>query len=132
MIINKQNKYPVLLLTSGENTKYEDFLDPRTWSIKNGVLFGEMSGLLGLSAMAEAVTRNPLQLEMVRKHQQIIFVWTDDQNDKDIQASQAAWSQRCHLRPHGPEQRQDHQGEHLCLHGYKQGQYEQWSLQQWV
>ena len=38
----------------------------------------------GLSAMAEAVTRNPLQLEMVRKHQQIIFVWTDDQNDKDI------------------------------------------------
>jgi len=84
MIINKQNKYPVLLLTAGENTKYEDFLDPRTWSIKNGVLFGEMSGLLGLSAMAEAVTRNPLQLEMVRKHQQIIFVWTDDQNDKDI------------------------------------------------
>merc|ERR1719168_262353 len=72
MIINKQNKYPVLLLTAGENTKYEDFLDPRTWSIKNGVLFGEMSGLLGLSAMAEAVTRNPLQLEMVRKHQQII------------------------------------------------------------
>ena len=46
-IINKQNKYPVLLLTQGVNSKYEDFMDPRTWSIRNGVWFAEMSGLLG-------------------------------------------------------------------------------------
>jgi len=83
MIINKQNKYPVLLLTAGENSKYDDFKDPRTWSIKNGVLFGEMSGLLGLSAMAEAVTKDVSQLEMIHKYNQIIFVWTDEQNDKD-------------------------------------------------
>jgi len=83
MIINKQNKYPVLLLTQGENSKYEDFKDPRTWSIKNGVLFGEMCGLLGLSAMAEAVTKDVSQLEMIHKYNQIIFVWTDEQNDKD-------------------------------------------------
>ena len=99
-IINKQNKYPVLLLTAGENSKYDDFKDPRTWSIKNGVLFGEMSGLLGkffpfsslliiyminsgLSAMAEAVTKDVSQLEMIHKYNQIIFVWTDEQNDKD-------------------------------------------------
>ena len=46
-IINKQNKYPVLLLTQGENSGYEEYQDPRTWSINNGVLFAEMSGLLG-------------------------------------------------------------------------------------
>ena len=73
-IINKQNKYPVLLLTQGENTKYDDFMDPRTWSIRNGVLFAEMSGLLGLSAMAESVMRSPDQLEMVKQYQQVIFV----------------------------------------------------------
>ena len=33
--------------------------------------------------MAEAVMRSPSQLEMVRKYQQIIFVWTDEQNDKE-------------------------------------------------
>lgn len=83
MIINKQNKYPVLLLTAGKNDKYDYFMDPRTWTIGNGVLFAEMSGLLGLSAMAEAVMRDPSQLEMVRRHGQIIFTWTDEKNDKD-------------------------------------------------
>ena len=58
-IINKQNKYPVLLLTQGENSGYEEYQDPRTWSINNGVLFAEMSGLLGLSVRAEAVLKNP-------------------------------------------------------------------------
>ena len=81
-IINKQNKYPVLLLTAGQNDKYDDFMDPRTWTIRNGVLFACMSGLLGLSAMAEAVMRDPSQLEMVRSYGQIIFTWTDEKNDK--------------------------------------------------
>jgi len=83
MIINKQNKYPVLLLTQGENSGYEEYCDPRTWSIRNGVLFVEMSGLLGLSVRAEALLRNPHHLEKVREHNQVIFVWTDEQNDKE-------------------------------------------------
>jgi len=83
MIINKQNRYPVLFLTQGENSKYEDFMDPRTWSIKNGVFFAEMSGLLGLSAMAEALMRDTSQLELVRSRGQILFCWTDEQNDKE-------------------------------------------------
>ena len=37
----------------------------------------------GLSAMAEAVTKDVSQLEMIHKYNQIIFVWTDEQNDKD-------------------------------------------------
>ena len=73
----------MLLLTAGKNDKYDYFMDPRTWTISNGVLFAEMSGLLGLSAMAEAVMRDPSQLEMVRRYGQIIFTWTDEKNDKD-------------------------------------------------
>ena len=82
-IINKQNKYPVLLLTQGEDSGYEEYIDPRTWSISNGVLFVEMSGLLGLSVRAEAVLRNPHHLEKVREHNQVIFVWTDQLNDRE-------------------------------------------------
>ena len=37
----------------------------------------------GAEAMAEAVMRDPSQLEMVRRHGQIIFTWTDEKNDKD-------------------------------------------------
>ena len=54
-IINKQNKYPVLLLTQGENSGYEEYQDPRTWSINNGVLFAEMSGLLGQEEEEEVI-----------------------------------------------------------------------------
>jgi len=83
MMINKQNKYPVLLLTQGENSKYDDFMDPRTWSIRNGVWFAEMIGLLGLSAMAEALIRDPTQMELVKSRGQVLFCWTDEQNDKE-------------------------------------------------
>ena len=82
-IINKQNKYPVLLLTQGEDSGYEEYIDPRTWSIANGVLFVEMSGLLGLSVRAEALLKYPQRMEKVRQHGQVIFVWTDEQNDRE-------------------------------------------------
>ena len=42
-----------------------------------------MSGLLGLSVRAEAVLKNPDRLEKVREHKQVIFVWTDQLNDKE-------------------------------------------------
>ena len=32
---------------------------------------------------AEALLRNPSHLEKVREHNQVIFVWTDEQNDKE-------------------------------------------------
>jgi len=81
MLSCKQNRFPVLLLTQGRNSKYEDYRDPRTWTITNGIWFAKMAGLLGLSAMAEALLRDPNQLSLVRESGQIIFAWTDDQND---------------------------------------------------
>ena len=32
---------------------------------------------------AEALLKNPSHLEKVREHNQVIFVWTDEQNDKE-------------------------------------------------
>ena len=97
-LIHKQNRYPVLLLTQGQNSKYPDFRDPRcqmsmmchlrrnpfrTWSLRQGVLFGEMAGLLGVSAMAEALTRDPSQMQLVKERGQVIFCWTDEDNTKE-------------------------------------------------
>ena len=55
----------------------------RTWSLRQGVLFGEMAGLLGVSAMAEALTRDPTQMQMVKERGQVIFCWTDEDNTKE-------------------------------------------------
>ena len=46
-LVNKQNRYPVLLLTSGTNNKYEEYLDPRTKTIPDAIWFGNMVGLFG-------------------------------------------------------------------------------------
>ena len=77
----KQNKFPVLLLTQGVNSKYENYLDPRTWTIENGSNFAAMAEVLGVNAMAEDIQRDPSQIQMVRERGQVMFVWTDDQSD---------------------------------------------------
>ena len=77
----KQNRYPALLLTQGVNTKYDDYYDPRTWTIKNGSNFVAMSEILGVAAMADDIQRDPSQVQLVKERGQVIFVWTDDQND---------------------------------------------------
>ena len=45
---NKQNLYPVLLLTQGVNTKYPDYADPRTRTIKIGSNFVAVAEILGM------------------------------------------------------------------------------------
>ena len=77
----KQNRYPVLLLTQGINTKYDKYQDPRTWTIDKGSCFIAMAEILGVNAMAEDIQRDPSQVQLVRERGQVIFVWTDDQND---------------------------------------------------
>merc|ERR1712156_1151140 len=77
----KQNRYPVLLLTQGINSKYDDLFGPRTWTIENGSHFVAMAEILGVNAMAEDIQRDPSQVQMVKERGQVIFVWTDDQSD---------------------------------------------------
>jgi hypothetical protein len=64
--VNKQNKYPAMLLTQGINTKYKDYQDPRTWTIPLAACFVKMAGLLGISAMAEDIMRDPSQVQLVK------------------------------------------------------------------
>merc|ERR1719266_2166545 len=80
----KQNKYPVLLLTQGVNTKYDQYLDQRTHNINNGSHFAATADILGLSAMAEDIQRDPSQVELVKDRGQVLFCWTDDQNNPEI------------------------------------------------
>jgi hypothetical protein len=65
-LVNKQNKYPAMLLTQGINTKYKDYQDPRTWTIPLAACFVKMAGLLGISAMAEDIMRDPSQVQLVK------------------------------------------------------------------
>ena len=44
----KQNRHPVLLLTQGINSQYEDYADPRTWTIENGSSYVAMAEILGM------------------------------------------------------------------------------------
>lgn len=79
----KQNKYPVLFLTQGVNSKYANYRDPRTRNIPNASKFVEMAEILGINAMAEDLLRDPGQVDIVKKRGQVLFCWTDDKNDKD-------------------------------------------------
>ena len=38
----------------------------------------------GLSAMAEDIQRDPSQVELVKNRGQVLFCWTDDQNNPEI------------------------------------------------
>ena len=40
-----------------------------------------MSEILGVAAMADDIQRDPSQVQLVKERGQVIFVWTDDQND---------------------------------------------------
>jgi len=83
MLVAKQNRFPVLFLTQGETEKYEPYKDPRTHSIKQGAWFAQMAGLLGLSAMAGVVMANPSLVSYIKQRNQVIFCWTDEQNDRE-------------------------------------------------
>ena len=75
---SKQNKYPVLFLTQGVNTKYEDYRDPRTWSIPMAAKFVDMAEIFGINAFSEDILRDSSQVAMVKNRGQILFVWMDE------------------------------------------------------
>ena len=79
---SKQNKYPVLFLTQGINTKYDDYRDPRTWSIPLAAKFVEMAEILGINAFSEDVLREPSQVDMVKSRNLILFVWMDEKDSE--------------------------------------------------
>ncbi len=46
-----------------------------------GSCFVAMTEILGVNALAQDIQRDPSQVAVVKERGQVIFVWTDDQND---------------------------------------------------
>lgn len=82
VVRSKQNKYPVLFLTQGVNTKYEDYRDPRTWTIPMAAKFVEMAEIFGINAFSEDILRDSAQVAMVKNRGQILFVWMDEKDSE--------------------------------------------------
>lgn len=62
MIRMKQNKYPVMFLTQGQSTKYEQYNDPRCWSINAATQYATMIEILGINVHTEDILRDPSQV----------------------------------------------------------------------
>lgn len=62
MIRMKQNKYPVMFLTQGQSTKYEQYNDPRCWSILSATQYASMIEILGINVHTEDILRDPSQV----------------------------------------------------------------------
>lgn len=73
----------MLFLTQGVNSKYDDYRDPRTWSIPNAVKFVEMTEILGINAFIDDILRDTSQVQLVKGRNQVIFVWMDEYSDKE-------------------------------------------------
>ena len=72
----KQNRYPVLFLTQGVHSKYDDYLDPRTRSVANATYFASMTDILGVNAIAEDLLQEPDLVQLVKeKFKLVLFCW---------------------------------------------------------
>lgn len=50
----------MLFLTQGTNSRYDDYRDPRCWSIPSAANFASLAQILGVNAIAEELIRDPL------------------------------------------------------------------------
>ena len=85
----KQNLFEVALLTSGNVTRWypEDkpYLDPRTATIPLNTYFAEGMQLNGLSIYAGEILANMSLIDLVKSHNQSIYIWGPPlNNSKDI------------------------------------------------
>uniref|UniRef100_A0AC35TJX0 Glycerophosphocholine phosphodiesterase GPCPD1 n=1 Tax=Rhabditophanes sp. KR3021 TaxID=114890 RepID=A0AC35TJX0_9BILA len=82
MISLKQNKYPVLFLSVGNDTKYMVYRDERTHSSINAVNFIAGTALLGVNFHSEDVLKDPKCIERAKSFGLVTFVWGDELNDR--------------------------------------------------
>ncbi|KAI1727358.1 glycerophosphoryl diester phosphodiesterase family domain-containing protein [Ditylenchus destructor] len=82
MIALKQNKYPVLFLCVGHDTKHLTFVDERTSTSMTAVKFIAGFGLLGVNFNSEDVLRDPAPILKAQEYGLITFVWGDELIEK--------------------------------------------------
>ena len=77
----KQNKFPVLLLTSGNTNLYDraihTFYDPRTATTEFGVAFVQSFYIKGLSLLVDDVQNCPGHIKYIRDRNITLFLWGD-------------------------------------------------------
>uniref|UniRef100_A0A7E4ZZ24 GP-PDE domain-containing protein n=1 Tax=Panagrellus redivivus TaxID=6233 RepID=A0A7E4ZZ24_PANRE len=83
MIAAKQNKYPVLFLCCGSNTRHQVYQDIRTTTSLMAVNFAAASGILGVNFHSEDVLRDATPIAKAKQYGLISFVWGDELNNKD-------------------------------------------------
>ncbi|KAL7632490.1 UNVERIFIED_CONTAM: hypothetical protein RMT77_017203 [Armadillidium vulgare] len=83
MIRLKQNLYPVLFLTQGENKSWPSYDDVRSKSIRNAVLYASSADILGVNMNTEDLLRDTNQVQMVFDHNQVAFCWGDQNSDRE-------------------------------------------------
>lgn len=84
LVQRKQNKYPTLLLTNGEDVeKYVPYLDLRTRSIDMAIYFATFSNLLGIDVLTSTLFRNMDKIEKVKEAKLVLFCWGEDNNDSN-------------------------------------------------
>lgn len=81
-IAAKQNKYPVLFLCCGADTRHQTYQDPRTRTSLTAVNFAAGCGILGVNFHSEDVLRDPAPIIKAKQLGLINFVWGDELNDK--------------------------------------------------
>uniref|UniRef100_K1R2E2 Putative glycerophosphodiester phosphodiesterase 5 n=1 Tax=Magallana gigas TaxID=29159 RepID=K1R2E2_MAGGI len=82
--VRKQNKYPTLLLTNGEDVeKYVPYMDLRTRSIDMAIYFATFSNLLGIDVLTSTLFRNMNKIEKVKEAKLVLFCWGEDNNDSN-------------------------------------------------
>ncbi|KAJ6659225.1 hypothetical protein lerEdw1_019271 [Lerista edwardsae] len=84
MVRNKQNKYPILLLTQGKCVTYPELMDLRCRSTAIAISFALFENLLGINAHAEELLQHPSFIEEAQKKGLVVFCWGDDMNDPEI------------------------------------------------
>ncbi|GAB6024601.1 hypothetical protein CHUAL_009748 [Chamberlinius hualienensis] len=81
MIRWKQNKYPVLYLTQGKTRRYQPYLDPRTKSISDAVIFALSAQIMGIDVQTEEILNDNTQVEKCLEADLLMFCWGEDNND---------------------------------------------------
>jgi len=82
MIAAKQNKYPVLFLCCGADTRHLTYQDPRTRTSLTAVDFAAGCGIIGVNFHSQDVLRDPSPIIKSKQLGLISFVWGDELNDK--------------------------------------------------
>jgi glycerophosphocholine phosphodiesterase GPCPD1 len=82
LLQRKQNKYPTLFLTNGEDVdKYVPYMDLRTRSIDIAIHFAKFSNILGIDVLTTTLFQNMEKINKVKEAKLVLFCWGEDNND---------------------------------------------------